>query len=77
MADQPLPWTTQPSDQGDSECDWCFRAIYLPAVPCSVRPVDGLLEIPTQSGQGERCKYELVTRDAAMATISSARRAAS
>lgn len=59
---EPLPWATQPSALGSTPCGWCDRAIYLPAVPCSVRPVAGLLTMPTQPGQGERCKYELATR---------------
>jgi hypothetical protein len=62
-----LPWATQPGAQGHTVCAWCDRAIYLPAVPCSVRPVAGLLDMPTQPGQGERCKYELATRTQAHA----------
>jgi hypothetical protein len=57
-----LPWATQPSDDGHAICGWCDRAIYRPAVPCSVKPVAGLLTMPTQPGQGERCKFELATR---------------
>lgn len=60
--DQYLPWTTEPSDMGSQRCTWCDRAIYLPAVPCSVEPVDGLLRIETVPGLGERCKWELTTR---------------
>jgi hypothetical protein len=57
-----LPWTTPPSDLGSDNCRWCDRSIYLPAVPCSTRPVDGLLTMTTAPGLGDRCKYELSTR---------------
>ena len=57
-----LPWSTPPSDAGHAVCGWCDRAIYRPAVPCSISPVPGLLTMPTQPGQGERCKFELATR---------------
>ncbi|MDB5696221.1 MAG: hypothetical protein JWN21_1764 [Sphingomonas bacterium] len=43
-------------------CGWCGRAIYVPAVPCSVRPVAGLASIETASGMGDRCKWEANTR---------------
>ena len=58
-----LPWMTEPSDLGFNRCGWCDRVIYLPAVPCSTEPVEGLLRVATLPGQGERCKYELTTRD--------------
>lgn len=61
-AGEDLPWATPPSGKGENECSWCHRVIYLPAVPCSIRPVTGLLGIQTRSGQGERCKYEVSTR---------------
>jgi hypothetical protein len=57
-----LPWTTPPTDRGDAICDWCGRAIYVPAVPCSVRPVRGLASMDTAAGLGDRCKWELTTR---------------
>lgn len=60
--DRHLPWMAEPSDLGFNRCGWCDRVIYLPAVPCSVEPVEGLLRIATQPGQGERCKWELTTR---------------
>lgn len=59
-----LPWTIPPSDEGHAVCDWCGRAIYVPAVPCSVRPVPGLMAIDT-GPLGDRCKWELSTRNAA------------
>ncbi|HEU0045276.1 hypothetical protein [Sphingomonas sp.] len=62
MGAEHLPWATEPGAQGHTVCAWCDRAIYLPAVPCSVQPVAGLLEMATQPGQGERCKFELSTR---------------
>ena len=43
-------------------CNWCGRAIYVPAVPCSVRPVRGLVGMNTAPGLGDRCKWELTTR---------------
>lgn len=57
-----LPWATQPSGQGFNTCAWCHRDIYLPALPCSIEPVEGLLSMNTRVGQGERCKYELSSR---------------
>ena len=57
-----LPWATQPSGQGANECGWCGRAIYVPAMPCSIQPVEGLLRMKTMPGQGQRCQYELSTR---------------
>ena len=30
----PLPWSTPPSNQGSTECRWCWRFIYAPALPC-------------------------------------------
>lgn len=61
-ADSPPPWSSPPSDLGSEECGWCHRAIYRPAVPCSVRPVGGLAAMPTLPGQGQRCQWELRTR---------------
>lgn len=58
----PLPWNTPPSNQGSAECSWCWRFIYAPALPCSVELVAGLPGLPTSSGLGDRCKWELVTR---------------
>ncbi len=57
-----LPWATPPSGQGSNECTWCGRAIYMPALPCSVEPVEGLKRMKTMPGQGARCQYELETR---------------
>lgn len=57
-----LPWATAPDGTGGNECGWCHRMIYLPALPCSIQPVEGLLRMNTRVGQGERCKYELSTR---------------
>lgn len=58
----PLPWTTPPSNQGSTECRWCWRFIYAPALPCSVEVLPGLAEMATSSGLGDRCKWELATR---------------
>ncbi len=44
-------------------CSWCRRMIYLPALPCSVEPVEGLLRIATKIGQGACWSYELATRE--------------
>ena len=60
---QHLPWMTEPSDLGFNQCRWCDRVIYLPALPCSTAPVEGLLQVATLPGQGERCKWELTTRN--------------
>jgi len=60
--DFPPPWSSPPSDLGSEECGWCHRAIYRPAVPCSVRPVSGLATMDTLPGQGQRCQWELLTR---------------
>ena len=57
-----LPWATEPSGRGSNDCAWCGRAIYVPALPCSIRPVDGLSRMKTMPGQGQRCQYELGTR---------------
>jgi hypothetical protein len=62
----PLPWRVQPTDQGHAMCGWCGRAIYVPAVPCSVRPVPGLSGMDTQPGLGDRCKWELSTREVSL-----------
>ena len=59
---QSLPWTTPPGAAGSNECEWCHRTIYLPALPCSTQPVEGLLRMQTRVGQGARCKYELSSR---------------
>lgn len=59
------PWNTGPSGQGSADCDWCGRAIYRPALPCSVAPIAGLATIETGPGLGDRCKYEFETRRAA------------
>lgn len=56
------PWSTPPSGQGENECTWCLRTIYMPALPCSIEPIEGLLRTSTSPGQGNRCKYELSTR---------------
>lgn len=56
------PWNTPPSNQGSIECRWCWRYIYGPALPCSVEIVPDLAAIPTSSGLGDRCKWELATR---------------
>ncbi len=63
------PWSTPPSNQGSTECRWCWRFIYAPALPCSVTVVPGLAEMPTSSGLGDRCKWELVTRVAADSAV--------
>ncbi len=57
-----LPWATEPQDMGSTTCAWCYRDIYQPAVPCSVRPVEGLARMKTTPGFGRRCQYELATR---------------
>lgn len=63
-----LPWDV-PSMNGEyALCDWCGRAIYVPAVPCSVRPVDGLMTLETAPGLGDRCKWEMHTREVASDT---------
>jgi len=59
---QHYPWSTPPSGAGESECAWCHRMIYRPALPCSIQPIEGLLRAQTRQGQGERCKYELASR---------------
>jgi hypothetical protein len=56
------PWNTGPSGQGSTECGWCGRYIYRPAVPCSVAPIPDLAGIETGPGLGDRCKYEAATR---------------
>jgi hypothetical protein len=58
----PSPWSTPPSNQGSTECRWCWRFIYAPALPCSVKVLPGLAGMPTSSGLGDRCKWELATR---------------
>ena len=57
-----LPWNTPPSNQGATECRWCGRFVYAPALPCSIKVVPGLAEMSTSSGLGDRCKWELATR---------------
>ena len=59
---QHFPWATGPGDAGYTMCAWCDRAIYLPAVPCSTKPVEGLMRMELQPGTGARCQYELSTR---------------
>ena len=61
-ADGSPPWTTEPGELGSADCGWCHRAIYLPALPCSVRPIAGLAAMETVPGQGKRCQWELQTR---------------
>jgi hypothetical protein len=63
------PWATPPSGQGEHECTWCLRAIYMPALPCSIEPIEGLLRMETSAGQGNRCKYELGTRHPEMLAV--------
>ena len=58
----PLPWEVPPSDAGHAVCGWCGRAVYVPAVPCSVHPSPGLLHLNTGPGLGDRCKWEVTTR---------------
>ncbi len=58
-----LPWTTAPSGQGRSYCAWCGRDIHLPAHPCSATGGAGIAAANTIPGLGERCKWELRTRD--------------
>lgn len=57
-----LPWIAHPTEAGGNQCNWCHRMIYLPALPCSIEPVAGLLSMRTREGRGHRCKYELATR---------------
>ena len=59
---QALPWSTPPTNLGSARCEWCGRNINAPALPCSVAPVDGLSEMATKPGMGERCQWELGTR---------------
>lgn len=61
-ADESPPWTTEPGELGSTDCGWCHRAIYQPALPCSVRPIAGLAVMDTVPGQGKRCQWELQTR---------------
>jgi hypothetical protein len=63
---EPRPWDTPPSNLGDAECRWCWRYIYSPALPCSVKVIAGLAELPTAAGLGDRCRWELATRVAAI-----------
>ena len=62
VAAESPPWSTEPGEHGSADCGWCHRAIYLPALPCSVRPIAGLAAMPTVQGQGKRCQWELHTR---------------
>ncbi len=62
MTRQHLPWATEPCGQGSQICGWCHRAIYFPALPCSVEPVKGLEQMVTEPGLGARCQFELATR---------------
>ncbi|WP_375381525.1 hypothetical protein [uncultured Sphingomonas sp.] len=62
VPEEPLPWSTGPQAMGSATCAWCDRDIHGPAVPCSVRPVDGLARMETSPGFGRRCQYELATR---------------
>ena len=59
---QALPWATPPSNLGATECRWCWRFIYAPALPCSVEVVPELAVMPTAAGLGDRCRWELATR---------------
>jgi hypothetical protein len=63
-----LPWNTPPSNQGSTECRWCWRFIYAPAVPCAIEVIAGLAEMATSSGLGDRCKWEVATRSGANGT---------
>ena len=63
-----LPWATAPGDEGGTICGWCHRMIYRPALPCLIEPVEGLLRMRTQPGQGARCSYELATRQPELLT---------
>ena len=56
------PWNTGPSGLGSTRCTWCDRIIYEPAIACSVAPPEGLLEMETAPGFGDRCKWDLSTR---------------
>ena len=59
----PLPWTVPPSGQGFSDCAWCGRVAYRPAVPCSEAVIRGIAEIEgTSLGLGDRCRWEIRTR---------------
>lgn len=64
-----FPWNTGPSGQGSAECAWCGRTIYAPAIPCSVAPIEGLADLETAPGLGDRCKYEATTRVGAMRKV--------
>ena len=57
-----LPWMKPPTDLGSALCSWCGRDIHAPVLPCSVAPIDGLAEMITSPGMGERCQWELRTR---------------
>ena len=61
-----LPWATPPSNLGSTECRWCWRFIYAPALPCSVKVLPGLAAMTTSSGLGDRCKWEHETREPAV-----------
>lgn len=65
----PLPWNTPPSNQGSTECRWCWRFVYAPALPCSIAVVPGLAGMATSSGLGNRCKWELATRVSPLAEM--------
>ncbi len=56
------PWNTAPTGLGSTRCTWCDRTIYEPAVACSVAPPEGLMEMETAPGLGDRCKWEFSTR---------------
>ena len=56
------PWNTGPSGLGSTLCAWCGRTIYEPAVACSLAPPEGLMDMETGPGLGDRCKWELSTR---------------
>lgn len=56
------PWLSEPRGLGSTECTWCGRSVYLPAVPCSVEPIVDINDIETRPGRGDRCKWETNTR---------------
>jgi hypothetical protein len=63
MADsRALPWSTPPSENGSQLCKWCERNIYLPAEPCSLRPMADIEQLVTPPAPGDRCLYEMRTR---------------
>lgn len=61
-APRALPWNTPPSDEGFHVCAWCGRAIYSPALPCSVETVPDIAELLQPPCHGDRCLWEMRVR---------------